>query len=121
MVEVVDWETDRVDGVTLVRGTVTNTRTTAQLARIESTLDGPTWQPRGDHGTVPEWDDGAWEAVVEPSAYRGFGFATPAEPQSGDRRPFEIVATRRIEDRSADALADLDAWAPPRDVLPEGR
>lgn len=71
---------ERRVGVTLVRATVTNTRTTPQFVRLRSTLDGPTWPPgRGRVGAL-EWNGDTWEGVVEPGQCRGVGFATPATP-----------------------------------------
>ncbi|MFC4541096.1 hypothetical protein ACFO5R_04025 [Halosolutus amylolyticus] len=120
MVEV-DWETDRREGVTFVTATVTNTQTTPQRVRLESRLDGPTWPPRRDGVTAPEWRDDVWEATVEPGHRRGVGFASPAAPTDP---PVEIVDVARESDdteRTADeVLATLDEWAPTSDVLTPG-
>lgn len=119
MVAVVDWDIDRVDGVTLVAGTVANARQTPQLVRVGTTLDGPVWEPRDATGPDPAWTEGVWEAVLEPDERRGLGFATPAEQPADERQPLEVLSTSRADERaaSADALAGLEAWAPPRDVL----
>lgn len=79
MVEV-ETASERRTGVTLVRATVTNTRTTPQFVRLRSTLDGPTWPP--GHGRVGalEWNGDTWKGVIEPGQCRGVGFATPATP-----------------------------------------
>ncbi|MEY7850240.1 hypothetical protein AB7C87_13685 [Natrarchaeobius sp. A-rgal3] len=114
MVEL-ETETDRRGGVTLVRGVLTNTRTTKQLVRLSSRLDGPTWPPRRDGTRVAEWTDGCWEGVVDPGRRRGFGFATPAEPIP---EPVELRAARRADDGErrtpAAVLASLEDHAPSR-------
>ncbi|TYT63219.1 DUF7857 domain-containing protein [Natrialba swarupiae] len=114
MVEL-ETETDRRDGVTLVRGLVTNTRTTRQLIRLSSRLDGPTWPPRRDGARPAEWTDGCWEGVVEPGRRRGFGFATPTEPTA---EPVKLVTARRPDDGERQVpeavLAGLEDHAPSR-------
>ncbi|WP_436346631.1 DUF7857 domain-containing protein [Natronorubrum sp. FCH18a] len=120
MVEV-DWETDRRDGVTFVTVTVANTRTTPQTVRLESRLDGPTWPPRRDGVTAPEWDGGVWEGTVEPGRRRGVGFASPASPTEP---PIEVLEVSRVSEAttatSDEVLAALDGWAPTPDVLTRG-
>lgn len=117
-----DWEIDRIEGVTLVSATVATTATTPQRVRIESRLDGPLWHPgRGPHPD-PEWTDAGWDGIVEPNQHRGIGFASPAAPAEP---PLEMVAARRAStDRSAnevDALASLTEWKPSPDVLERQR
>ncbi|WP_121743849.1 DUF7857 domain-containing protein [Natronorubrum halophilum] len=117
MIEV-DCETDRRAGVTFVTAVLTNTRTTRQTVRLESRLDGPTWPPRRDGVTEPEWDGDVWEGTVEPGRCRGVGFADPAPPTEP---PLEILEVSRASDEntmpSDDVLAALDGWSPTAAVL----
>lgn len=116
-----DTSLERTDGVTFVRATVTNTRGTAQLVRVESRLDGPTWPPRRDGFTAPEWDGNCWEKGLLPGRCHGFGFASPAEPVDP---PLEVVAIERIDPEELrsveEVLAGLDSPFPPREIL-QGR
>ncbi|QSX00929.1 hypothetical protein [Haloterrigena alkaliphila] len=116
-----DWKLDRREGVTFVSAIVTNTQTTPQRTRLESRLEGPTWPPRRDGATRPEWKDHCWEGTVEPGRSRGIGFASPAPPVEP---PVEIVAAERATDEPTrstdDVIAGLDGWAPPTDVLTRG-
>lgn len=116
MVEI-DCEQARREGVTFVTATVTNTRTTPQTVRLESRLDGPTWPPRRDGVTAPEWGGNVWKATVEPGHCRGVGFASPATPTEP---PLEILEVARVSDDTAtpdEVLAALEGWAPTSDVL----
>ncbi len=110
---------DRRGDVTLVRGLVTNTRSTPQRIRLRSRLEGPVWTPDGTTIAVPAWDadEGSWAATVRPGRTRGLGFASPAPPVE---TPIELVGARRTDDEPATsrtAVDDLEAWAPPSDVL----
>ena len=119
MVEV-DWELDRREGVTFVTATVTNRQTTPQTVRLRSQLDGPTWPPRRDGVTIPEWDGDVWEKTVQPGRSRGLGFASPAPPTEP---PLETISVSRPSDdgnRAANAdevIASLEEWAPTTDVI----
>ncbi|MBX0288074.1 hypothetical protein [Haloarcula salinisoli] len=110
-------ETDcrRENGVTFVRGAVTNTRTTIHRARLESTLDGPTWPPKRDGTVVPEWRDGVWEATIRPGDTLGLGFASPAAPKSPALTVTDLkrVDSEAAGDNPVDSLTD---WAPPRGI-----
>lgn len=121
MVEL-DTSVERTDGVTLVRATVTNTRGTPQMVRVESQLDGPTWPPRREGFTAPEWDGNCWERGIMPGQCLGFGFASPAEPVDP---PLEIVEVERTPPEAFQTvdhvLADLDDALPPRDIIGEQR
>ena len=119
----VDAECERRNGVTFVRATVTNGRTTPQTVCLQSTLEGPVWPPR--HGSViaPEWEGRRWTGAVRPGRTRGIGFASPAVPLE---EPLELVDIRRsergadassVDDSPAAVLAALEEWSPTRDVL----
>ncbi|WP_276255049.1 hypothetical protein [Halomontanus rarus] len=143
MVEV-ETASERRTGITLVRATVTNTRTTPQFVRLRSTLDGPTWPPGRGRVGAPEWNGDTWEGVVEPGQCRGVGFATPAAPaktaadsasesevesrfesESEPKPPLELVTVERASAGSRtttrEVLADLDDWSPPTDVFSRSR
>ncbi|MFP8951675.1 hypothetical protein ACLI4Z_01710 [Natrialbaceae archaeon A-arb3/5] len=115
----VETQTERWNGITFVRGTVTNTRTTPQRVRLEPQSDGPVWPPRWDGLTSPEWTDGRWESVVEPDRTRGFGFATPADSATVS---VEVTAvSRAASDESPNSnavLAGLEPWKPSRAATP---
>jgi hypothetical protein len=114
----VEASVERTDGVTFVRATVSNTRGTAQIVRLESRLDGPTWPPRRGETTAPEWDGDCWEDRILPGRCRGIGFASPAEPVDP---PVELVDVERAPadeyETAAQVLASLDDPRPPRDVV----
>lgn len=111
-------ECERTDEVTFVRATVTNTRSTAQIVRVKSQLDGPTWPPSRDGFPAPEWDGDCWEKGLLPGRSRGFGFASPAEPVE---EPLEIISIERASpddlETVDEVLAELESPFPPRDVL----
>lgn len=115
----VETNVDRTSGITTVRVTVTNTRSTPQTVRLQSLLDGPIWPPQRDGVVDPRWDDDGWEATVRPSRCRGVGFASPAPPTD----PLvEVVSSERREadeppQSDATVLAELDDWRPTNDVL----
>jgi len=88
-----DWETDRTDGVTLVRLYVT--AEDRRRVRIENRLDGPVWPPREEGQPAAGWDDDAFEGVVAPDHRLVAGYATPAQPADP---PAEVV-----DDDPADA------------------
>jgi hypothetical protein len=119
MVEV-ETSVDQVDGVTVVRATVTNTRSTPQIVRLESQLDGPTWPPRRGAVSAPCWSDGVWERAIRPSRSIGVGFASPAEPVEP---PLELVEVQRASEEDFEpadqVLAALDRAIPPRCVFEE--
>jgi hypothetical protein len=81
-----DWETERTDGVTLVRLYVT--AECRQRVRVENRLDGPVWPPRCEGQPAAGWDDGAFEGVVTPEDRLVAGYATPAPPTDP---PVELV------------------------------
>lgn len=118
MVEL-EWEADRRNDVTFVAATVTNTRTTPQTVRVESRLDGPTWPPRRNGVTAPEWDEDEWTATIEPGRCRGIGFASAAAPTAP---PLEVVSVERASSARQPSLgrtlSELEAWSPTTDVLP---
>ncbi|AQL42157.1 hypothetical protein BV210_05275 [Halorientalis sp. IM1011] len=114
-----DTDVRRRDGVTFVSATVTNDRSTPQVVRLRSRIDGPTWSPGLGDRPAPEWSGDVWEATVGPGRRRGIGFASPGEPVD---EPLEVVSVTRAEDDRAETeevLADLDAWSPPSDLLAE--
>lgn len=122
MVEV-ETAVERRRGITFVTAKVTNTRSTPQRVRLESTLDGPTWPPKRGEVRSPEWVEDTWDATVLPGQTRGTGFASPAEPTDS---PVTLVSVSRAsDDESApseeDVIADLDEWSPPTHVLLDGR
>jgi hypothetical protein len=84
-----DWETDRTEGVTLVRLYVTAEN--RRRVRIENCLDGSVWPPREEGQPAAGWDDDddAFEGVVAPDHRLVAGYATPAPPTDP---PAEIVA-----------------------------
>ncbi|MBZ6493611.1 hypothetical protein [Natrinema longum] len=113
---------ERTNGITMVRVTVTNTRSTPQTVRLQLLLDGPVWPPRHDGLVDPHWnDDDRWEATVRPGRCRGIGFASPAEPTD----PLvEVVSSERHEGektRPAAVLGELDRWQPTNEVLEHER
>ncbi|MFC6756489.1 MULTISPECIES: hypothetical protein [Haloarcula] len=114
-------ETDcrQVGEITLVEAAVTNNRSTPHTARLESTLDGPTWPPVRDGAVLPEWNDGVWETTIRPGATVGVGFATSAEPQIP---AMEVTSLERVErGGESDRVASLQDWSPPRDTQPVDR
>lgn len=116
---IADTDVRRRAGVTFVSATVANDRSTPQVVRLRSRIDGPTWSPGLDDRTAPEWSGDVWEATVQPGRRRGVGFASPGEPVEN---PLEVVSVTRAEDGRAgteEVLADLDAWSPPSDLLAE--
>jgi len=82
-----DWETDRTEGVTLVRLYVTAEN--RRQVRIENRLDGPVWPPREEGQPAAGWDGDTFEGVVAPDHRLVAGYATPAPPADP---PAEIVA-----------------------------
>ncbi|WP_339105130.1 hypothetical protein [Haloterrigena salinisoli] len=112
---------ERCEDVTLVRVTVTNTRSTPQTVRLRSRLEGPVWPPRAGSVAAPEWDEDRWTGRVKPGRTRGLGFASPAPPLES---PVEIAEVRRADGdeptSSETVLADLEEWAPTTDVLSRG-
>lgn len=114
----VDATCERHDTTTLVRGLVTNTRSTPQRVRLRSRLEGPTLAPkRADR----EWDGDVWTGIVRPGRTRGIGFASPAPPVD---TPVAVVDTRRADDESIDRLefdTDFEAWKPTAEVVWSGR
>lgn len=111
----VETECRRKHGATLVRAAVTNTRSTTHVARLESTLDGPTWPPKRDGTVVPEWRGGAWEATIRPGETVGLGFASPAESKSP---AIEVTDLERVDADAAghNPLDSLTDWSPPRGI-----
>lgn len=113
--------TKRQNGVTLVRATVRNTKTTTQRVSARSRVDGPTWLPEHNGVPSPEWTKETWTAVLDPGEVRGFGFATPAEPTD---TPVEIVSVSRSEETepdNEDIIASLEDWSPPNTTTTEKR
>ncbi|WP_424016386.1 hypothetical protein ACOZ4N_10775 [Halorientalis pallida] len=114
-----DTDVRRRAGVTFVSATVANDRSTPQVVRLRSRIDGPVWSPGLGDRTAPEWSDDVWEATIQPDRRRGIGFASPAEPVE---TPLEVVSVTRAEGGRAgteEVLADLAAWSPPSDLLAE--
>lgn len=111
-----DADCTRRGGITCVRATVRNTRTTPQRVELESTLGGPVWPPEARPLTVPEWTGSTWVGVVPAGRTRGVGFATTAEPAAD---PVAIAGVERAGGRSPrgdHALVELDAASPPASV-----
>jgi len=81
-----DWETDRTDGVTLVRLYVTAEG--RRRVRIENRIEGPVWPPREEGQPAAGWDDGTFEGVVAPGHRLVAGYATPEPPTDP---PAEVV------------------------------
>lgn len=119
MVEV-DATAERVDDVTFVQATVTNTRGTPQSVRVESTLEGDIWVPHRGDFPAPEWDGNCWEKGILPGETCGFGFASAADPVEP---PVEIVSVERVSAENLETveevLASLDDAVPPRRVVEE--
>lgn len=119
----VETDADRTDGVTTVRVTITNTRSTVQIVRLQSALDGPVWPPRRAGVVDPRWDDDVWESAIRPDRRRGVGFASPAPPTDP---PVEILSSQRHESddparSGSEILSQLDDWRPTTDVLERDR
>lgn len=114
----VETETDRTDGVTLVRAVVTNPHGTAQRVRLRSRIDGPTWPPRPGGVIAPNWDGDIWEGTVRAGRQRGVGFATPGSPVDP---AMEVVAVERASDDEFESvdqvLTQLEEWSPPSTVM----
>jgi len=111
------------EGVTFVQATVTNTRGTTQVIRLESCLDGPTWSPNQGQRAAVEWEGDRWEAMLQPGERRGVGFASPAAPVDP---PLTVVDVRRAgpDDRGKGpeaVLRDLEEWRPPREIVRDSR
>lgn len=119
----VETETTTLEGVTFVRALVTNTRTTPQVVRLESTLPGPVWPPQNGREDAAEWDGAAWEGIVDAGRCRGVGFATPAEQaDADDEAAMRLVSTSRaspdrLEGTADETLSKLDEWVPTNDVV----
>lgn len=110
-------ETDcrRAGEITLVKAAVTNTRSTPQTVRLESTLDGPTWPPVRNGTVRPEWNNGVWEATIDAGETVGLGFATSAEPQTP---AMEVASLKRVDPKlgtDLNRITVLSDWSPPRD------
>jgi len=105
-------------GVTRVRVTVTNSRTTPQRIELTSTFAGPIWPPTGAILSTSEWRGATWSGIVEPSQTRGLGFSTPCEPTDS---PVDVVAVERAEGNSTidskQTIRDLDSAAPPSRLI----
>jgi len=120
MVEV---ETDcvRRDGVTYVRATLLNTRTTSQAVRIRATLS-PVWAPKSGPVTSGEWSETEWARVLGPGQRVGLGYASPAEPTSS---PVEVLSVERASDEQPlgpeQVLTGLEDASPPADVVSRDR
>lgn len=116
---VLETETERREGVTLVSATVENALTTTQVVRLEHRLDGPVWPPAERGITEPEWEGETWRMTLPPGRSRGLGFASPADPVD----PPLVVETARRATAADDGrppgsvLAELDDWKPPRSVV----
>jgi hypothetical protein len=82
-----DWETERTDGVTLVRLYVTSEY--RRRVRVENRLDGPVWPPRREGQPAAGWDGDAFEGVVTPENRLVAGYATSAQPADP---PAEVVS-----------------------------
>ncbi|MEF8851536.1 MAG: hypothetical protein V5A28_03815 [Haloarculaceae archaeon] len=82
-----NWETERTDGVTLVRLYVTAEH--RRRVRVENHLDGPVWPPRREGQPAAGWDGDAFEGVVTPDDRLVAGYATPAPPADP---PAEVVS-----------------------------
>jgi hypothetical protein len=114
-----DWQLDRRDGRTLVMVTVRNTLETPQQVRIENALEGPTLSPRGG-ATGRAWDGDVREQVLRPDEIRGFGYATPTDPD-GEHPPVRRIDVSRVTGQRETAepaaiLDGLDTWQPPSTV-----
>jgi len=81
-----DCETERTDGVTLVRLYVTAEH--RRRVRVENRLDGPVWPPRREGQPAAGWDGDTFEGVVAPDERLVAGYATPAPPADP---PAEVV------------------------------
>lgn len=113
--------TERRDGVTYVRAVVENDRSTRQRIRCVARVDGSIRTPPSPDGVDGAWDGDTWTGVLAPGERRGFGFATPAEPDP------PIVAVASSSRRSAESpsrthrvLERLEDPRPPGRVLASG-
>ncbi|MCU4741395.1 hypothetical protein [Natronoglomus mannanivorans] len=123
----VETEVERTNDVTTVRVVLTNTHSTPQTVRLQTTLEGPVWPPQRNGVVDPRWDvdDGVWEATIRPGRSRGVGFASPVtDPAPQADSLVEIVSSERQRQDEADCgrptpmvLADLDDWSPTSEVL----
>ena len=82
-----DYETERTDGVTLVRLYVTAEH--RRRVRVENRLDGPVWPPRREGQPAAGWDGDTFEGVVTADRRLVAGYATPAPPADP---PADLVA-----------------------------
>ena len=82
-----DYETERTDGVTLVRLYVTAEH--RRRVRVENRLDGPVWPPRREGQPAAGWDGDTFEGVVTADKRLVAGYATPAPPADP---PADLVA-----------------------------
>jgi hypothetical protein len=82
-----DYETERTDGVTLVRLYVTAEH--RRRVRVENRLDGPVWPPRREGQPAAGWDGDTFEGVVTADKRLVAGYATPASPADP---PADLVA-----------------------------
>lgn len=112
-----DADCTRRGGVTCVRVSVRNERSTPQRVELESALDGPVWAPHSGPLSVSEWSDSGWAGVVPAGRTRGVGFATSAPPAE---ELVEIVSVERADERWRDGdhvIDELEAPSPPSTVV----
>jgi len=108
-----DWETERTDGVTLVRLYVTSEY--RRHVRVENRLDGPVWPPRREGQPAAGWDGDTYEGVVTPDDRLVAGYATPAPPADP---PAAVVGEEPADPDTPSGPAGADDFDP---VGAEGR
>lgn len=118
-----DWTTESVGGVTLVRVRLGNERAVDRRVRLRNRLDGPVLPPRRQREPETGWDREGLTAVVPAEGTVARGYACPAP---SEEPPVEITAVGLPEEmaRTVDGvegvIRDLGDPRPPRAVLGEG-
>lgn len=102
-----DWETERTDGVTLVRLYVTSEY--RRRVRVENRLDGPVWPPRREGQPAAGWDGDAFEGVVTPADRLVVGYASPAPPADP---PAEVVSEEPVDPETPAGPAGTEGFDP---------
>lgn len=118
-----DWTTETVGGVTLVRVRLGNRRTVDRRVRLRNRLDGPVLPPRRQREPEAGWDRDGITAVVPAETSVAHGYACPAPD---DAPPVEIAevgspaeADGDREETVSEAIRRLGDPKPPRAVLGE--
>lgn len=126
-----DWTTETVGGVTLVRVRLDNERAVDRRVRLRNRLDGPVLPPRRQREPEAGWDRAGVSAVVPAGSTVARGYACPA---SSEEPPVELTAvgppeevtavgapaeTAGTEEAVDGVIRELGDARPPRAVLGE--